>query len=188
MMKKILFVYGYGGSPQSTMCRLFKELLPGDRFEVVSFVYPQHDCAQAVAFLDRVVVREGVDMVVGTSLGGFITLALESRVAKVVVNPCMRPTVELPKLTPRPDHPDDVLPSPELVATYAPFEQRLYAASHFDESIRGFFAVADELLGTRYVDEFAAQFGPVAMIPGPHYGNKPGVRAVVAALINGEEG
>lgn len=181
-MKKVLFVYGYGGSPESTMCQLFRKFLPRDRFEVVSYVYPQHDCAQAVAFLDKVVASEGIDLVIGTSLGGFITLALETRVPKVVVNPCMKPTVELPLLTPRPDHPDDVQPSPELVATYAPFEQCLFATSHLDEPITGFFAEGDELLGTKYVENFAAQFGPVRMIPGSHFGNRPGVRAIVDAL------
>ncbi len=182
MMKRVLFVYGYGGSPQSTMCQLFREFFPADGFEVVSFVYPQHDCAQAVAFLEQVIEREHIDLIVGTSLGGFIALCLNTPVPKFVVNPCMRPTVELPLLTPRPDHPDDVQPSLELVATYAPFERQLFAVSHLDEPIIGFFAEGDELLGTKYVENFAARFGPAHMIPGSHFGNRPGVRAVVAAI------
>ena len=181
-MKKILFVYGYGGSPQSTMCQMFRKYLPSDQFEIVSFVYPQHDCAQAVTFLEQIIEQEHIDMVLGTSLGGFITLCLNTRVPKLVVNPCMRPLEELPKLTPRPDHPDDVQPSPELIATYEPFERKLFAKSHLDEPITGFFAEGDELLGTKYVENFDAQFGPAIMIPGSHFGNEDGVNAVVDAI------
>ena len=181
-MKKVLFVYGYGGSPQSTMCQLFRKYLPKNDYEIVSFVYPQHDCAQAVEFLEHKIEREDIDLVLGTSLGGFITLALNTKVPKYVVNPCMRPTVELPKLTPRPDHPDDVQPSPELIATYEPFENQLFAKSHKEEPITGFFAENDELVGTRYVEEFAIKFGRTVMIPGSHFGNKAGVQAVVEAI------
>lgn len=182
-MKKVLFVYGYGGSPQSTMCQMFRKFLPKDRFEVVSFVYPQHDCAQAVKYLEQVIEQEHVDMVIGTSLGGFITLVLNTDVPKVVVNPCMRPVEVLPHLTPRPDHPDDVQPSPELVATYEPFERQLFAESHLGEPIIGFFAENDELLGMQYFDNFIAQFGPAHIIPGSHFGNNPGVRAVAEFLV-----
>ena len=181
-MKKVLFVYGYGGSPQSTMCQLFRKYLPSDRFEIVSFVYPQHDCSQAISFLEKKIEEEHIDMILGTSLGGFITLCLNTDKPKIVVNPCMRPADELPKLTPRPDHPDDVQPSPELIATYEPFEHQLFAKNHIGERIVGFFAEDDELLGTQYVDNFAAQFGSVHMIPGSHFGNIQGVRAVVDAL------
>lgn len=183
-MKKVLFVYGYGGSPQSPMCQLFRKYLPSDRFELVSFVYPQRDCAQAVAFLEQKIEQEGIDMVLGTSLGGFITLCLNTNVQKVVVNPCMRPTEVLPNLTPRPDHPDDEQPSPELIATYEPFESQLFATGHLNESIIGFFGEDDELLGTQYVENFAVQFGPASMIPGSHFGTKQGVRAVVEALAS----
>ena len=164
------------------MCQMFRKYLPSDQFEIVSVVYPQQDCAQAVPFLEQVIEQEHIDMVLGTSLGGFITLCLNTRVPKLVVNPCMRPLEELPKLTPRPDHPDDVQPSPELIATYEPFERELFAKSHLNEPITGFFAEGDELLGTKYVENFAAQFGPVHMIPGSHFGNKTGVQAVVKAI------
>ena len=183
-MMKVLFVYGYGGSPQSTMCQLFRKHLPSDQFEIVSVVYPQHDCAQAVPFLEQVIEQEHIDIILGTSLGGFITLCLNTHLPKLVVNPCMSPLAELPRLTPRPDHPDDVQPSPELIATYEPFERALFAKNHLDEPITGFFAEGDELLGTKYVENFATQFGTVHMIPGSHFGNKAGVKAVVQTMLS----
>lgn len=184
MKKRILFVYGYGGSPASTMCTMLRKYLPKERFDVVSYVYPQHDCALAVTFLQDILASEPFDMVVGTSLGAFITLCLDTKLPKVVVNPCMRPLDELPRLTPRPDHPDDVQPSPELVATYQPFEERLFATNHLGEPIVGFFADHDELMGFTYFDVFKEQFGEAHIIPGPHFGNNPGLRQVAAYIAS----
>jgi len=32
-MKKILFIYGYGGSPESKFCRLIREALPAEEYQ-----------------------------------------------------------------------------------------------------------------------------------------------------------
>ena len=184
MNKRVLFVYGYGGSPASPMCGLLRDLLPADRFEVVSYTYPQEDCAKAVAFLNAKLASEPFDLVVGTSLGAFVTLCLDTDRPRFVVNPCLSALTELPKLTPRPDHPDDVQPSPEMVETYRPFEERLLAANHESEDITGFFAENDELFGSKYLEPFKERFGAVVRIPGTHHGNRPGMRQVAGHIAS----
>ena len=114
-MKRILFIYGFGGSPDSTFCRLIREALPANEYEVLCPEYPQDDVERSISFLEDFLEKEHCDLVMGTSLGGFFTLCLSTSLPRVVLNPCMKPSVELPVLKPRPGHPDDKLASKELV-------------------------------------------------------------------------
>lgn len=179
-MKRILFVYGYGGSPESTFCRLIREALPGDEFEVLCYEYPQQDCAAACDFLQLVLAREPFDLVMGTSLGGFITLRLDTTLPKIVLNPCMLPSVELPQLKPRSDHPDDVAPSAAMIASYKPFEEHVFDPGYNRSTkVCGLFAEEDELLGTRYKQRFLDCYGIARAMPGGHHGNALAVPVIV---------
>ena len=65
---KILFVYGYGGNPDSTFCRLIREALAsptlhGTHYDVCCYEYPQQDCAKAKECLEEIIGREGIDLV-----------------------------------------------------------------------------------------------------------------------------
>lgn len=192
---RVLFIYGYGGGTDSTFCRLLRESLPAKHYDVRCYIYSQEDCAAAVAELESIIRREEIELVVGTSLGGFLTLCLNYRlgVKRLVINPCMRPSVELPKLQPRPDHPEDKAPAPAMVATYAAYEEVVNTpGKHERENVYGAFAENDELLGTRYVnsfrhayiprDSFSAPAPVVTMIPGGHHGNPEAIPALVKLL------
>lgn len=191
MKNKLLFVYGFGGSPESTFCRLLREHLPVGEFEVLCPVYPQDDCHATKVFLEEFVRKNAVDLVVGTSLGGFVTLCLDVCVPKVVINPCMMPTVELPLLKPRPDHPDDKVASAEMLATYAAYEKKV---NHPQDATRvtGLFATQDEYLGDRYFQSFKDAYGDARRIPGGHHGNKAAMpklcEAIIQALDNEKDG
>ncbi|MCF0198955.1 MAG: hypothetical protein HUK02_06480 [Bacteroidaceae bacterium] len=186
-MMKILFVYGYGGNTDSAFCRRIREALRpwSEYFEVLCYEYPQHNCAAAKAFLEDVIKRENVDVVVGTSLGAFITLALETDKRKVAINPCMRPTAELPLLKPRPDHPDDVAPSAEMIASYQPYEEKVNTGvGHGKKQVRGLFGEDDELFGTKHFETFRTAYGNAKLMPGGHHGNKDAIPAILSAIRN----
>ncbi|MBR6980024.1 MAG: hypothetical protein IKH88_09350 [Prevotella sp.] len=102
MKKRILFIYGFGGSPDSTFCRLIREALPEDEYDVLCPEYPQEDVEKSISLLEDFIKQEHCDLVMGTSLGGFFTLCLSTSLPRVVINPCMKPSVELPKLKTRP--------------------------------------------------------------------------------------
>lgn len=53
--------------------------------------YPQEDCNQANDFLLKYIDENNIDLVIGTSLGGFIALILDTRVPTIVLNPSMVP-------------------------------------------------------------------------------------------------
>lgn len=181
-MTKILFIYGYGGSPESSFCTLLREALPADEYEVLCPMYPQQDCAEAHTVLMKFIAENGVDLVVGTSLGGFVALTMETQLPTIVLNPCMLPSVELPLLQPRPDHPEDQQPSAEMIAMYRPYEVRAFQRSVSGRRVMGLFAENDELLGTKYKTQFAECYGMVRDMPGGHHGNREAVPAIVDAI------
>lgn len=192
-MKKVLFIYGFGGGPDSSFCRLLRERLPQDQFTVISERYPQDDCAAALQTLKGVIEREHVDIVVGTSLGGFITLALSqvegldlSAVSRFVINPCMRPSVELPLLKPRPNHPEDKAASAEMIETYKPFEDGVLNTPT-DSEVRGLFGKDDELFGLSYRRVFNRNYrNRSIVIRGGHHGNAEGADDIAHAIMHPE--
>lgn len=142
-MKKILYVYGYGGSATGSTVTMLKRLMP-EGCTVEAFTYTQADCAKAREEILNYIREHGIDLVIGSSLGAFITHTLQGML-RILVNPCWLPSVELPKIG----------AAAELVATYAPFEQ--WAEEHAAEDsthVHAFFADEDELLGDKYVNEF----------------------------------
>ena len=84
-MKNLLYIYGFNSSAKtSTSARTFKTEL-GD-FNVHTPDYPQEDGEKAYKFLQKYIDENNIDIVVGTSLGGFLTLCLKCDY-KIIINP-----------------------------------------------------------------------------------------------------
>lgn len=183
MKKRILFIYGFNGSPDSTFCRLIREALPKDEYEVLCPEYPQEDVEESITFLEGFIKQEQCDLVMGTSLGGFFTLCLSTSLPRVVINPCMKPSVELPFLKPRPDHPDDKLASEEMINACKTHEDEVNLRLK-NRSLKniGLFAENDELLETKYKDDFKAYYDDARFIPGGHFGNPEAIPAICQAI------
>ena len=172
-MKKILYVYGYGGSASGSTITMLKRLMP-EGYTVEAFTYTQADCAKAREEIFEYIREHEIDMVIGSSLGGFITHTLQG-MPRILVNPCWLPSVELPR----------VGASPELVATYAPFEQ--WAEEHAAEDsarVHAFFADEDELLGDKYMSEFLRHYPELHChrIHSGHHLSEEGARVIIDYL------
>lgn len=96
-MKKILYIYGYGSDANSSTSANLQSVL-GNGFDVRSVNYDQLHPKKAIKQLSEIVDDGNYDAVIGSSLGGYYTLQLKANVKKVVINPCMVPSIELPKL------------------------------------------------------------------------------------------
>ena len=170
-MRKILYVHGYNGMPEGYSCNLIKSVLPED-YTIEGIDYDQNDCALARQQIFDYIKDHGIDLVIGSSLGGFITLTL-SGIKRFVINPCCLPSVELPKI----DVPQ------ELINTYKPFEPLLDQASNEDRNlVRGFFGDHDELLGDRYVEFFSQRFGHWQRISSGHHLSLEGAKVIAESL------
>lgn len=165
-MKKLLYIHGYNGSPEGNSYRLFRKYMPQDEWQVIGMDYTQDDCAVALQEIRETIEREGINLVVGSSLGGFLTL-LTTGIERIVINPCYLPSVELPKLGPLNDLP---VPSRQMTATYAAFEPLLKTFSDEERNlITGYFANDDELLGDRYQNVFVEDVHGFCTIPCGHH-------------------
>lgn len=170
-MRKILYVHGYNGMPEGYSCNLIKSVLP-EGYTIEGVDYDQNDCALARQQIFDYIKEHGIDLVIGSSLGGFITLTLTG-IKRFVINPCCLPSVELPKI----DVPQ------ELINTYKPFEPLLDQACNEDRNlVRGFFGDHDELLGDRYVEFFSQRFGHWQRISSGHHLSLEGAKVIAESL------
>ena len=170
-MKKILYIYGYGGSAQGSTSTMLRRLVP-EGYMVESFAYTQADFAKARQEILDYIREHGIDLVVGSSLGGFIALTL-SGIPRIVVNPCWYPGKELPLI----DVPH------EIVRTYAPYDH--WVQEHITEEdrpmVHAFFGDRDELFADRYIAHFLHHYlqEQCHRIPSGHNLSEEGAREIV---------
>lgn len=69
MKKKILYIYGYGSSPESSTCKWLKDNLPNTK--VYCYKYEQADPENSIPYLCYLVEELDIDVVIGSSLGGW---------------------------------------------------------------------------------------------------------------------
>lgn len=160
--KNVLYIYGYGGSKMSRSVEKLRRILPEDKFEVKCWDYPQQECVAAVSFLEEMIEKLNIDIVVGSSLGAFVAMCLKVKCQKIIINPCLFPSVELPKLKPLPGKP---IPSAELISSYEPYEANIF--DNLPDGSHCFMAENDELFGRIYRSQMEAHM-PVTSIPGGH--------------------
>ncbi len=94
----VLNIHGYKGTPfnaaYSALCGLEKTIISPEI---------DYDSDQPETILNRLLdlcVSEKIDMIVGTSLGGFLALLIAIKLQKplLLVNPCLQPQAVIPAL------------------------------------------------------------------------------------------
>ena len=94
MQKKVLYIYGYGSSPESSTCKWLKNNLPNTI--VYSFGYVQTDPENSIPYLCSLVEELDIDIVIGTSLGGWYPMHVASicSLPSMLINPVTDSTLE----------------------------------------------------------------------------------------------
>ena len=87
MKKKILYIYGYGSSPESSTYKWLKNNLPNT--VVYSFGYVQSDPENSIPYLCSLVEELDIDIVIGSSLGGWYAMHVASicSLPSILINP-----------------------------------------------------------------------------------------------------
>lgn len=172
-MEKILYVHGFNSTPYSNTYNTFKKLLDPDFYELHTIDYDPKDPKAAVAEIKKYVKENEIDLIIGSSLGGFLTLNIFG-VSRIVINPCWNPAVELPLIGY--DGPTDVYET-----MLADLRQELD-----DEEaglVSGCFAPEDELLGKKYVNIFQKYFLRLYVIPGGHRVSNEAAELIVNDIL-----
>ena len=73
-MKTILYVHGYRSNSHARKAQELKAMFPDCRVVIPDLAYNHHSASEIQQQLKEIIEKEHVDMIVGSSLGGFHTL------------------------------------------------------------------------------------------------------------------
>lgn len=144
----ILYVHGYNGDPYGESYNHLKNAATVHNHIMHTIDYDPAKPVEAITAIRNYIRENKIDVVIGASLGGFLTMNLFG-VPRIVVNPCWDPAYELPIVGYT--GPTDI---------YNTLLDRLKENLDFEESqlCFGVFDEEDELLGTKYISEFNKYF------------------------------
>lgn len=122
-MKKILYVHGYNSSGSTG--RFMQKIFP-KYFSECEVIAPKISpyFKEAQEQIEEILRNNDIDLVIGTSLGGFMTLKIDNpKISKIVINPVFDPYVDLAKI----DAPKDIYESYKHDSVFAktPNHQKL---------------------------------------------------------------
>ena len=91
-MKKILYIHGFCSSAQTGTVARLREVLAECEVHAIDV---NHHPAESIQLIERYVAEHGIDLLMGTSLGGYYVLAADVACPKVAINPATNPEVML---------------------------------------------------------------------------------------------
>lgn len=95
-MLNILYVHGFASNQNSRSFTELKSSFLNHNFFASDF--DLLDVKGTLKKIDTLCKEKNIDLIIGKSLGGFYTLAYEGFQNKIVINPCIKPWIEIPKL------------------------------------------------------------------------------------------
>ena len=95
-MKNILYIHGFCSSARTGTVDRLRQVLTDCTVHAIDV---NHHPAESIPLIERYVADNGIDLLLGTSLGGYYVLCANVACPKVAVNPATRPEVML-------NHPD----------------------------------------------------------------------------------
>lgn len=147
-MVKALFVHGLNSDENSTTGKLVKKILAEFNIEVLTETFDLLNPHSSIEKIDNLV--SDVDMIIGHSLGGFYVLFETTSIPKIVINPCMFPSIEIPRLT---TISDDLIKKWEKMENF----YLKYIDAEMSSCTFGIFAKNDELFS--HIDAFKEFYG-----------------------------
>ena len=150
-MVNVLYVHGYYGNSESRTGKYLKHALDESLYRVFHPSFDYSDPEKALDSIKSFIEDNKIDIVVSQSLGAFFC-SLIYGFHKIVINPCLKPSIELPKI-------DSHLPE-KTIEAYRRLECNLNPknVSPLDKLVTyQIFGIKDELFS--YKKEFENLFG-----------------------------
>lgn len=174
--KTVLYIWGYGSSPESKTIQYLKESL-GKNYNVVSDYYAQYNPVDALIDIKNIIKETKPDIIVASSLGGYLALHIYG-IPKVIINPTLYPSKDLKTL--KDSEGNSVVPK-HIIDYYESYEHNNdndYVFNNWkseENNITRFvMASYDEVLGSKYLDDiinFTSK--PVALAENQGHSNTP---------------
>lgn len=142
--RNILYVHDLEGSKDSQTCKNIRELLPDCKVYAENF--DLYDVKGTQEKIDSLIKEYKIDTLIGNSFGAFYVLARKAIPFRIVINPCMSPSQEIPEL-------DKNIPD-KVVKELFQLEKDTYGSAHYQQgnltggmafTTFGIFSTDDEL-------------------------------------------
>lgn len=168
----ILYIHGLGGNKEGSNGKLIKQTFEQQRqhhvfLETFNLLKPQETFPQ----IEELLKTFHIHWIMATSLGAFYTLVIPGKYGKILTNPCMLPSVEIPKL---------IEVSPQSVHKFKQLENHIYSDRNNKQArnILAAFADHDELFS--YQDYFNQQYPKSTSITfkGSHHLNPAAIQEI----------
>jgi predicted esterase YcpF (UPF0227 family) len=167
----ILYIHGYGGNGNSRTAQALARNLP-ENYYIFSPRFSLNPI-EALELAKQFVQNKPIDIVVASSLGAFTALQLRG-VPKILINPALYPSKELPK---RADIPEDIL------LIFLRLEKQTFDNINDKEKAQtfGVFSTNDELFS--YKHEFSAHYPNIQSMEDTHRISVENVKKVIVPIV-----
>lgn len=176
-MIKILYIHGYHGQPNGGSFQKLSKYAAeadfgGEQVEMHAIDYDADDPYKSVRDIKLYYYRNDIDLIIGSSLGGFLACACDWA-RRIAVNPCWLPSVELPKI----GHEGPL-------EGYKGKERWMgsYSSRGDNKLCIGCFSPDDEIFGLKYKEAFSDMFTQTYEIPGGHHLSEEAAKVIMTEI------
>ena len=144
MKKNALYIHGFMGNPKGGTFETLKKTLTKWNIHSISFPDLHTDVKKTQCLIRDYCKSEKVDLLIGASLGAFYVIQYEEIIDKLVINPCLYPSIEIPKLRDRSTG-NPIILSDKVLADFREMEKYEDIPEEQKRRSFGIFAKDDEL-------------------------------------------
>lgn len=189
----ILYLHGFASSGNSGTAKEIQECLP--KCKVISPDLPIHP-SEALALIHKIIDEQGIDLVIGTSMGGYFAAQI-SDTMKILVNPSFHVSrmmknrlgdnyeITIPYFKPREDGATEFVLNKEIANCYFALERNIDKAASSSNCCKmetlGVFGTDDDVVDCR--EEYLSMYENIRYFKGGHRLNKEAVEEVIVPSI-----
>lgn len=189
----ILYLHGFASSGNSGTAKEIQECLPNCK--VISPDLPIHP-SEALALIHKIVDEQEIDLVIGTSMGGYFA-AQFSDTMKILVNPSFHVSrmmknrlgdnyeMTIPYFKQREDGATEFVLNKEIANWYFALERNIeksaFAANRCKIETLGVFGTDDDVVNCR--EEYLSLYDNIRFFKGGHRLNKEAVEEIIIPSI-----
>lgn len=155
MKKNALYIHGFMGNPKGGTFETLNKTLKNWNVHSISFQDLHTNISKTQNLIKEYCKENNIELLIGASLGAFYVLQYADFINKLVINPCMYPSIEIPKLKDRATGNPIVL-SKEVISGFREMEKYESISEKQKLHTFGVFAQDDELF--HFKDSFDKLF------------------------------
>ena len=96
--EKILYIHGLGSDSNSGTGNYIKEFLKDDYEVIIPSMDLISNPFDTIKAINKFILENNISLVIASSLGAFFALNQNPEVRRILINPCLEPSVQIPKL------------------------------------------------------------------------------------------